>query len=51
VGPPSSLTMTSLGKLSGMKRDVSHAEELATVKDQGDDAVSTTSAYQEKDLK
>lgn len=48
-GPPSSITMTSVGRLSGMKRDVSHAEEMTVAG--ADDAISSTSGFQEKHLK
>lgn len=49
-GPPSSITMTSVGRLSGMKRDVSAAEEM-TVAGATDDVISTTSGLQERQLK
>lgn len=50
-GPPSSITMTSVGgRMSGMKRDVSHTEDNTTVV--ADDAVSTTSGVmREKEIK
>lgn len=48
-GPPSSITMTSVGRMSGMKRDVSHAEDIMTA---ADDAISTTSGLmREREIK
>jgi len=48
-GPPSSITMTSVGRMSGMRRDVSHAEDNMTA---ADDAISTASGMmQEREIK
>ena len=46
-GPPSSITMTSVGRMSGMKRDISINDDAmnnSAEKDKNDDAVSSTSA-------
>ena len=41
--------MTSVGRMSGMKRDVSHAEDNTIA---GDDVISTTSGImREKEIK
>ena len=52
---PSSITMTSIGKTSGvMKREVSHAEEVAGFgekREVPDDVMSNTSGVREKELK
>jgi len=41
--------MTSVGRMSGMKRDVSHAEDIITA---ADDAISTTSGLmREREIK
>ena len=38
-GPPSSITMTSVGRMSGMRRDVSHTEEMTVAGDKADDVI------------
>ena len=50
-GAPSSITMTSVGRYSALKRDVSHQDELTVAGDKADDAISTTSGMRERDLK
>ena len=51
-GPPSSITMTSVGRMSGMKRDVSHTEEMTVAGDRAnDDIISTTSGMRDRDIK
>ena len=55
-GPPSSITMTSIGKTSNvMKREVSHMDEFLQLGGErpqvADDAMSSTSGMREKDLK
>lgn len=51
-GPPSSLTMTSIGKTSGiMKREVSHAEDVLAYPQHNDDVLSSTSGIRDKDFK
>ena len=50
-GPPSSITMTSVGRMSGMKRDVSHTEEMTVAGGPNDDVISTTSGMRDKDIK
>lgn len=52
-GPPSSITMTSIGKTSGiMKREVSHTDEMVQYGgEKTDDVMSTTSGMRDKDLK
>ena len=50
-GAPSSITMTSAGRQSNMKRDVSHGDELTVAGDKTEDAMSHNSAMQERDLK
>ena len=49
-GPPSSITMTSLGRQSGMRRDVSQAEEMTVAGDRPDDVMSTTSGMRDREL-
>ena len=53
-GPPSSITMTSIGKTSGiMKREVSHTEDVTGQGERQlpDDVMSSTSGMREKELK